>query len=104
MTKKQINCYISMIVLQQSSNVQDLFILPIKDEADSLVISTDRNSVTITTPFVKEGNYLKTSSYFALKEGNFYDLKVLNGTETVYLDKIFCTNQTIFSINYNKYD
>ena len=55
--------------------------------------------------FYKDGYYLYTTATFDLKEGNFYTLSILNDTDVVYKDKIFCTNQVIanFSINDGQY-
>ena len=48
-------------------------------------------SVTPTT----EGNYLVVTNAYTLIEGRFYDLTLLDGTEVIYKDKVFCTDQTI---------
>lgn len=68
------------------------------------------NSVnTLTISGVKEGNYIKLTSIFDLKEGRFYDLKVFNGLGTVtdadiiYRDKIFCTAQSTNQSANDKY-
>jgi hypothetical protein len=47
---------------------------------------------------------------FNLVENNFYNLTVTNGTDVIYKDKIFCSDQTInqasnnyFSVNKDVY-
>ena len=62
-------------------------------------------STTISSDFYIDGYYLYTTATFDLIEGNFYTLSILNDTDVVYKDKIFCTNQVIanFSINDGQY-
>tara|TARA_R110000851_G_scaffold183607_2_gene332893 strand:+ start:546 stop:908 length:363 start_codon:yes stop_codon:yes gene_type:complete len=60
--------------------------------------SNSTNTILLTG--VKEGNYIKLTSVFELKEGRFYDLKVYNtqgaleAVNIIYRDKIFCTAQS----------
>ena len=61
---------------------------------------SSNNTETLLLTGIIEGNYLKLTSVFELKEGRFYDLKIYNGQGTVtnadiiYRDKIFCTAQS----------
>jgi hypothetical protein len=70
----------------------------IEDEAEN-------TSVTIAIVPTVSTYYLSVTETVTLVEGRFYTLKVLNGTDVVYKDKIFCTNQTIsdYSINNGEY-
>ena len=72
-----------------------------------MIIEDDAENTSVTidiTPSV-DRYYLSVSEVLTLVEGRFYTLKVLNGLEVVYKDKIFCTNQTVssYSINDNEY-
>ena len=58
------------------------------------------------------GNYIELSSIFDLKEGRFYDLKIIavSDSQVIYKDKIFCTAQSTnqsnnehYSVNKNTY-
>lgn len=51
------------------------------------------------------GTYLSVTDTVSLKEGNFYSLEVKNGSDVIYKDKIFCTNQTVssYSVNNGQY-
>ena len=72
-----------------------------------MVIEDDAENTSVTidiTPSV-DRYYLSVSEVLTLVEGRFYTIKVLNGLDVVYKDKIFCTNQTVssYSINDNEY-
>ena len=96
-----------MIILTTSVNAQELKFIPREYVAISIVI-TDQDTNTPVTytglTFVTDRYYLKGNVTFnpVLIEGRFYTLEVLNGgTNVVYRDMIFCTDQTksIYSIN-----
>jgi hypothetical protein len=82
--------------------------------------STNTSTVTQTVTFTKSNDKASFTHAYNLKEGRFYDLKleegiganwnqvttqwqlttenwesVFSSLETIYLDKIFCTDQTI---------
>jgi hypothetical protein len=96
-----------MIILREQEEVQSLKFIPRTYCATSIVLVNEmtNESTTITSDFYKDGYYLYTTATFDLKEGNFYTLSILNDTDVVYKDKIFCTNQVIanFSINDGQY-
>jgi hypothetical protein len=96
-----------MIILKEQVEEQSLKFIPRTYCATSIVLVNEmtNESTTITSDFYKDGYYLFTSATFDLKEGNFYTLSILNNTDVVYKDKIFCTNQVIadFSINDGQY-
>lgn len=96
-----------MIILLESVLSQTFKFIPRSLDADSMVIEDDAENTSVTidiTPSV-DRYYLSVSEVLTLVEGRFYTLKVLNGLEVVYNDKIFCTNQTVssYSINDNEY-
>ncbi len=63
-------------------------------------------SSSVSAASVSSGNYKTVSVTISpvLKEGRFYDLKLLSGSSLVYRDKIFCTDQTVNQANNNYYD
>ena len=96
-----------MIILLESVLSQTFKFIPRSLEADSMVIEDDAENTSVTidiTPSV-DRYYLSVSEVLTLVEGRFYTIKVLNGLDVVYKDKIFCTNQTVssYSINDNEY-
>tara|TARA_B110000858_G_scaffold20973_1_gene21155 strand:- start:1803 stop:2132 length:330 start_codon:yes stop_codon:yes gene_type:complete len=96
-----------MIILLESVLSQTFKFIPRSLDADSMVIEDDAENTSVTidiTPSV-DRYYLSVSEVLTLVEGRFYTIKVLNGLDVVYKDKIFCTNQTVssYSINDNEY-
>lgn len=93
-----------MIILKQQEAEQSLKFIPRQYCATTIVLVNEmtNETTTITSDFYKDGYYLYTTATFDLKEGNFYTLSILNNTEVVYKDKIFCTNQTISEYTINK--
>lgn len=96
-----------MIILKEQIEAQTINFIPRKMEATTIVIrnETTKEIVEIDAEFVLNNYYLQSTNIFNLKENTFYNLKVLNNNEIVYLDKIFCTNQTIsdYTVNENQY-
>lgn len=105
-----------MIVLKEQATSQTFKFIPRSYTADSMVIEEEGTSIdetySITPSRVdysdnadSEGTYLQVSKIVNLKEDRFYTLKVLNGTDVIYKDRIFCTNQTVstYSINNGEY-
>lgn len=90
--------YIYMKVLTTSSSDQTLKIIPrtyatnvtVKLKDDSTNTETSYSSATTT-----DKNYLVITDTFTLKEGRIYDMQVLDGTDVIYKDKVFCTDQSI---------
>ena len=96
-----------------STNSQTIKIIP-RVYATSVTIKLRDDStnteVEITPTAIVNKNYLELSSVFTLIEGRFYDLKVYNGQDIIYRDKIFCTSQSTdqsnnehYSVNKNEY-
>lgn len=92
-----------MIVLQESASAQDFYVIPRVYTADSMEIYSETNRTTTTYAITTSisGYYLTWSKIVALKENNYYVLTVKNGSDVVYKDKIFCTNQTVSSYSPN---
>ena len=96
-----------MIVLRTSTSAQTFSFIS-RDGFDTMIITDDQTntpaSITITSS--TQGDYVNTiTASFALKEGHYYDLVLKQGTDIVYKDRIFCTDQNIvnFSVNNGEY-
>ena len=73
-----------------------------------MILTDDQTNVPVTVVWQlnTEGDYVQTiTAIFDLIEGHFYDLVLKNGTDIVYKDRIFCTDQNIvnFSVNTGQY-
>ena len=90
-----------MIHLKSTTDIQTITFIPRELNATSLTL----NGVNFEVEFFIEKYYLVASAIFDLKENEFYDLIVYNGSEIVYIDKVFCTNQELkdYTINENTY-
>tara|TARA_R100001443_G_scaffold116667_2_gene137940 strand:- start:5317 stop:5670 length:354 start_codon:yes stop_codon:yes gene_type:complete len=105
-----------MIILKVDTNPQSFKFIPRSKTYDGLFIKDESTNVetqivigssatndyydTITATFHT------TSPAFTLVENRFYKLLIKNGTDIVYYDRIFVTNQnvTTFSVNNNVYN
>ena len=102
-----------MKVLTTSTDAQTIKVIPREYVGTITLKLRDDSTNEVTTEVVTavtDKNYLSVSYVFNLKEGRYYDLTLLNGSNVIYLDKIFCTDQTInqdtsdyYSINKNEY-
>lgn len=96
-----------MIILKESGSDQTFKIVPRELNADTMTLvneTTGESTDYAVTPTTVD-YYLEITKTVTLKEGNFYQLTVKNGSDVVYKDKVFCTNQTIadYSVNNNEY-
>jgi len=93
-----------MIVLKPIGTSQTLKFIPREYAATKVKITDEATNteVEISGTFTIDKYYLTASLIFDLKEGRFYNLTVLNGTDIVYKDKIFCTTQTALNYSINK--
>lgn len=93
-----------MIILLESTNEQSISFIPRTMDATSLLIRNEStNEEAILMPdFYKNDYYITCNAVFDLKENHFYQLSVFNNDDVVYLDKIFCTNQTASTYTINK--
>jgi hypothetical protein len=105
-----------MIILQVDTNPQSFKFIPRSKTYDGLFIKDESTNIEtqITISATASNDYYDTitatfhttSPAFTLVEDRFYRLLIKNGTDIVYRDKIFVTNQNIstFSINNNVYN
>lgn len=71
--------------------------LKLRSESTNTVVSVNTTSTI-------DGNYLSFEAIFGtLVENDFFTLEVLNGSNIIYKDKVFCTNQTINQSNNDYY-
>lgn len=85
-----------MIVLSTSITAQDIKVTPRSNTFDTLKILDEIEGVETTITILSsvfENYYYKINAEFELKEGRFYVLKIYNGTNLVFYDKIYCTDQ-----------
>lgn len=96
-----------MIILKEQEAAQNLYATIDGEDADAIVLRDEETNTeeTISCTFSIDKYYAVTNLVFPIKQNKFYTLTILNGTDVVYKDKIFCTNQIIeeFSINNNVY-
>ena len=60
--------------------------------------------VSVTPTATTDKNYMSFDAVFgALTENDFYILEVKNGSDVIYKDKVFCTDQTINQTNNDYY-
>jgi len=97
-----------MIVLTTTLDPQTFALIPRSSVFDSVEITDDQtNETTIVSEWdYTEGDYYSTLEVeVALVENHFYNLVLKDGTNIVYRDRIFCTDQPIvtFSVNNGQY-
>jgi hypothetical protein len=97
-----------MIVLTTSLLPQTFALIPRSGNFDSVEITDDQTNETVLIEgwTFTEGDYYSTlEAEFELVENHFYNLVVKDGTNIVYRDRIFCTDQPIvtFSVNNGQY-
>lgn len=101
-----------MIVLQESASAQNLDFIPrsftsgntynvtiVNEQTNTEVYNQDVTSIT------ENLYYNRLNAIFDVKQDNFYMVTVKEGSDVVFKDKIFCTNQTIsdFTVNDSQY-
>jgi hypothetical protein len=97
-----------MIVLQETNNPQTFNFIPRSDSYDGLFLTDDQTNVEVEVTISSNtiGDYINTiTATFDLTQGHFYNLVLKDGSDVVYKDKVFCTNQPIvsFSVNNGQY-
>jgi hypothetical protein len=97
-----------MIVLTTTLDPQTFSFIPRSSDFDIVEITDDQTNETILIEgwTFTEGDYYSTlEAEFELVENHFYNLVVKDGTNIVYRDRIFCTDQPIvtFSVNNGQY-
>jgi len=96
-----------MIILKEQVAAQTFKFIPRTLSADSMIITDEGENTSVTiaiTPTI-DRYYLEVTEELTLVDGREYTLKVLNGSDVVYKDLIFCTNQVVedYSINDGEY-
>ena len=96
-----------MIILQESNTSQTFKCIPRYYEADTVTLrnETTGEELEYNVTSVQTDYFLEVTATFDVKENTFYTIKVFDGLEIVYRDRVFCTNQTIsdYSVNDNEY-
>ena len=97
-----------MIKLLQSTSNQQVSFIPRSMDAYSITLRNESTQVeTVIIPeFYKNEYYLTATSVFTLVENHYYNFTVKDiSGNIIYLDKIFCTNQTAddYTINNGAY-
>lgn len=101
-----------MIVLQKSTGNQTFSFIPRSYTEGTTYTVKITNEVTntvaynnTTTTFTALDYYYQHTDVFTLVEDTPYVLEITAGSELIYRDKVFCTNQTIssYSVNNGEY-
>jgi hypothetical protein len=96
-----------MIILKEQETAQTLSAIIYGSNADTIVLRDEETNIEteIQTEFFINKYFLTASVIFPIKENKYYTLTIKDGTNIVYIDKIFCTNQTLetYSINKDEY-
>ena len=93
-----------MIILREQATAQTLNAIIYGSNADAIVLRDEETNIEVelNCTFSIDRYYVTTSNIFPIKQNKYYTLTILNGTDIVYRDKVFCTNQTIESYSINK--
>ncbi len=97
-----------MKILTTSTSAQTLKIIPREYQANIDVVLRDNSTNESTTYSVAtstSGDYMTFNLTLALVENRFYDMTCKFGSNVIYKDKIFCTDQTIanYTVNEGQY-
>jgi hypothetical protein len=97
-----------MIVLNVSELSQIISFIPRDENYDTLELTDEQTNDTAEVEILDSvmGEYYHTiEAIFDLVENHFYMLVLKNGSDIVFKDKVFCTNQPIvsFSVNNGQY-
>jgi len=92
-----------MIVLKELGTDQTFKIIPRSYDADTLTLvnETTGESTDYAITITQVDYYAVITKTLSLKEGNFYRMTVKNGSDIIYKDKVFCTNQTVSTYSPN---
>lgn len=96
-----------MIVLTTSTSNQVFKCIP-RDAFDTLEITDEQTNVTTEVDIVSQafdGYVTSVTAAFELIENHFYTLTLKQGSDIIFKDKVFCTDQNIvkFSVNNGQY-
>lgn len=105
-----------MIILKVDTNPQSFKFIPRSKTYDGLFLTDESTNVetqvTINSQSTNDyyetitATFHTTSPAFTLVENRFYKILIKNGTDIVYYDRVFVTNQNVstFSVNNNVYN
>jgi hypothetical protein len=93
-----------MIILKEQATAQTLNAIIYGSSADTIVLRDEETNIEteIDAVFSIDKYFVTTSVIFPIKESKYYTLTIKDGTNVVYRDKIFCTNQTLDTYSINK--
>jgi hypothetical protein len=104
--KNKLLRYIYMKILTTSLAPQEIKFIPRTTVVGNIDFKlrdeTLNSSNTYNVPFTVSSDYYVSSLTLSLLEGRFYEVTVLSGSDVIYRDKIFCTDQEI-NQNINDY-
>ena len=98
-----------MIILQEVGTAQSFSFIPRSDIYNTVELTNEQTGETTAHAIIDFtiGEYYHTieALFDSIKENHFYTLVVMQNTDIVYKDKVFCTNQSIptFSVNNGQY-
>lgn len=97
-----------MIILTTSNQPQTFSCIPRNSAYTTMQITDEMANKTVSVAFssaVNNGYVNIITATFNLVEGRSYMLVLKNGSNIIYRDKVYCTNNplTNFSVNYNQY-
>ena len=101
-----------MIVLQESAVAQTINFIPRKfvlGNSYNIIIVNEYTNTEVynvnTTEVAEELYYNTYTAVFPVKQDVYYMLTIKDGTEVIFKDKVFSTNQnvTTYSVNDNEY-
>lgn len=100
-----------MIVLTTSASAQTFKVIPRDYTLTEFTMSIrdDSTNVTVTyniTGVTTSGNYRTFQNTFSpvLVSNHFYDMNLYAGTNIIFKDRIFCTDQTINQVDNDYYN
>ena len=93
-----------MIILREQETAQTLNAIIYGSDADTIVLRDEETNIEteIEATFSIDKYFVTTSVIFPIKENKYYTLTIKDGTNIVYRDKIFCTNQNLETYSINK--
>jgi len=102
-----------MIVLQQSASAQNIDFIPRTYTSGNTYNVTIVNETTNTeahnvdtTSITENLYYNRYNAVFTLTQDVTYNLTIKSGSDVIFKDKIYCTNQTnlpAYTVNQNEY-
>jgi len=112
-TKNKKYYCINMIVLQESASAQNIDFIPRTFTSGNTYNVTIVNETTNTevhnvdtTSITENLYYNRYNATFNLKQDVTYNLTIKSGSDVIFKDKIYCTNQTdlpAYTVNESEY-